>query len=211
MTRLPALTSTFARSPRRPRLAVAVTALVALSLTGCGTEKTSAAGPQGKPAEAVGAQRTEASDSSDQQAAFAAMLNQVARSCPSDALPAKALPTDDPATEALEAPRAPTGPEAELDARDWCASTLHEERIAQALWYLEDPTPATVRKVLNGLGYIDERIHDLKQSGVTTRFFLDLRIKGGQLCLEGSAAGAETIVEACVAPETGPFTPNKRK
>nr|WP_229841704.1 hypothetical protein [Streptomyces brasiliensis] len=210
MTRIPAPTSTVAHSPRRPRPALAVTALVILSLTACGTGKTSAAGSHSKPAEAVGAQYAEPSAGSDQQMAFTAMLNKVAQSCPSGAPSAKTLPTDDPATEALEAPRAPTGPEAELDARDWCASTLHEERIAQALWYLEDPTPAKVRKILNSLGYIDERIHDLKQSGAATRFFLDLRVKGGRLCVEGSAAGEETIVDACVAPENGPFRPGKR-
>jgi hypothetical protein len=64
---------------------------------------------------------------------------------------------------------------------------------------------------LNGLGCNDERIHDLKQSGATTHFFADLRVKGGRLCVEGSAAGEETPVKACVATETGPFTPSKRK
>ncbi|MGW2938236.1 hypothetical protein ACWDA7_42110 [Streptomyces sp. NPDC001156] len=211
MTRTAALTSTVARSPRRSRRVLALTAFAALSLAACGIEKTSAAGSQGKAAEAVGAPHPEVPASSDQQAAFTAMLNKVAQSCPSGPSSAKTLPTDDPATEALEAPRAPTGPEAELDARDWCASTLHEERIAQALWDLTDPTPAKVRKILNGLGYTDERIHDLKQSGATTRFFLDLRVKGGRLCLEGSAASEETTVDACVAPETGPFTPSKWK
>ncbi|MGY4920789.1 hypothetical protein ACWD9K_37635 [Streptomyces sp. 900116325] len=99
----------------------------------------------------------------------------------------------------------------ELNARDWCASNLHEERIAQALWYLVDPTPTKVRTIPNELGYADERIHDLKQSGATTRFFLDLREKGGRLCLEGSAAGEKTIVDKCVAPANGPFMPGDRK
>ncbi|WP_246203540.1 hypothetical protein [Streptomyces tailanensis] len=109
-------------------------------------------------------------------------------------------------------PIAPTtGPEVELNARDWCASALHEERIAQALWDLVDPTPTKVRTILNDLGYIDEHIHDLKQSGATTRFFLDLRDKGGRLCLEGSAAGENTVIDKCVAPATGPFTPGERK
>ncbi|MFD9032737.1 hypothetical protein ACFVZW_16545 [Streptomyces sp. NPDC059567] len=98
-----------------------------------------------------------------------------------------------------------------MNARDWCASHRHEERIAQGLWELKDPTPAKVRKILNGLGYLDERIHDLKQSGASTRFFIDLRSKGGRLCVEGSAAGEGTVVEKCVAPETGPFTPPTRK
>ncbi|MEU2158895.1 hypothetical protein ABZ532_28455 [Streptomyces sp. NPDC019396] len=160
--------------------------------------------------------------------AFLEMLDEVARPCPSGAAgtvhsgppqgpqsnaPADELPTSPPQTPPGDAtePIAPTaGPEVELNARDWCAKSLHEERIIQALLDLADPTPAKVRKILNDLGYIDERIHDLKQSGATTRFYLDLRDKGGQLCMDGSAAGAETIVDGCVAPETGPFRPNKR-
>ncbi|MEU3957738.1 hypothetical protein AB0F45_36580, partial [Streptomyces achromogenes] len=67
-------------------------------------------------------------------------------------------------------PIAPTaGPEAELDARDWCAGVQHEQRVAEALLRLERPDPAQVRKVLNGLGYIDERIHGLRRSGAVTR------------------------------------------
>lgn len=99
----------------------------------------------------------------------------------------------------------------ELNARDWCASALHEERIAQALWNVTDPTPAKVRTILNDLGYTDDRIHDLKQSGPTTRFFLDLRENGGRLCLEGSAAGEETVVDKCVAPVSGPFRAGDQK
>ncbi|MGW0336314.1 hypothetical protein ACWD0J_31455, partial [Streptomyces sp. NPDC003011] len=125
--------------------------------------------------------------------------------------PALPLPPGAVETPPDVEPIAPTaGPEVELNARDWCASNLHEERIAQALWDLADPTPAKVRTILNDLGYVDERIHDLKQSGATTRFFLDLRDKGGRLCLEGSAAGAETVVDKCVAPVSGPFTAGKR-
>ncbi|MBD0838719.1 hypothetical protein ICC28_08410 [Streptomyces sp. TRM68416] len=97
-----------------------------------------------------------------------------------------------------------------MNARDWCASALHEERIAQALWDLVDPTPTKVRTILNDLGYVDERIHDLKQSGAATRFVLDLRDQGGRLCLEGTAAGENTVVDTCVAPTTGPFTTEER-
>ncbi|MFE1287353.1 hypothetical protein [Streptomyces sp. NPDC058751] len=66
-----------------------------------------------------------------------------------------------------------------MNARDWCASALHEERIAQALWNLEDPAPAEVRTTLNGLGHADERIHGLKRSGASTRFFLEDRFPRG--------------------------------
>ncbi|MBJ6636920.1 hypothetical protein H4K36_01205 [Streptomyces sp. DHE7-1] len=97
----------------------------------------------------------------------------------------------------------------ELNARDWCAGARHEERVARALWALAEPTPAKVRTSLHDLGYVDECIHDLKQSGATTQFFLDLRDQGGRLCLRGSAAGEETVVDECVAPATGPFTPDE--
>ncbi|MEU6654273.1 hypothetical protein ABZ904_33795 [Streptomyces sp. NPDC046900] len=60
MTRIATLTSTVARSPRRSRRVLALTAFAALSLAACGIEKTSAAGSQGKATEAVDAQHTEA-------------------------------------------------------------------------------------------------------------------------------------------------------
>ncbi|MEU9861060.1 hypothetical protein AB0D99_09295 [Streptomyces sp. NPDC047971] len=216
------LASTVVRPSRRPGITLAVTALAALALASCGTRQSGAAAAPGKPADAVGARHTEAPAASPRQAAFAALLDEMARGCPTGPLsgppgPAEApggetLPSDDPATDALEGPVTPTaGPEVELDSRDWCASNHHEERIAQGLWELRNPTPAEVRKVLNDLGYIDESIHDLKRSGATTRFFVDLRSRGGRLCVEGSAAGEETVVEKCVAPETGPFVPPARK
>ncbi|MEU6986729.1 hypothetical protein ABZ946_25385 [Streptomyces sp. NPDC046324] len=101
--------------------------------------------------------------------------------------------------------------ERELDARDWCAGVRHEQRITVALSDLADPTPATVRKILNDLGYIDERIHGLEQSDATTRFLLDLRMNGGRLCVDGSAGGEEPAIEKCVAPATGPFVPPRRE
>ncbi|MEU5274928.1 hypothetical protein AB0G87_00765 [Streptomyces asoensis] len=204
MTSTPALTSTDTRSPRRPRPVLALTVLAALALAACGTEKTSADGPQGSPADVAGVQS---------DAAFTEMLGDIAQQCPASAAPegppsgpAQPLPPGATApTDAME-PVAPTaGPEVELNARDWCASNLHEERITQALTDLADPTPAEVRTVLNDLGYIDERIHGLERSGTTTRFFLDLRDQGGRLCLDGSAAGEDTVVDKCVAPATGPF------
>lgn len=210
MRRTSARTSTVAGSPRRPRLTLAIAAIAALALAACGTEKTNADGPQSKPAD-TGEVRP--------SAAFTAMLDKVAQSCPPSAPPeapptgpAQTLPPGSVEIPSDVEPIAPTtGPEVELNARDWCASALHEERVAQALWDLVDPTPTKVRTILNDLGYIDEHIHDLKQSGATTRFFLDLRDKGGRLCLEGSAAGENTVIDKCVAPATGPFTPGERK
>ncbi|MER7719750.1 hypothetical protein ABTX99_22895 [Streptomyces flaveolus] len=185
-------------------------ALAALALTACGTEKTGVGGPQSDPADTAGVRPN---------AAFAGMLSKVAQQCPPSAPPeapptgpAETLPSGvTPPTDAIE-PIAPTaGPEVELNARDWCAGNLHEERIAQALWDLANPTPAKVRTILNDLGYIDERIHGLEQSGTSTRFLLDLRDQGGRLCLDGSAAGEQTVVDKCVAPATGPFNAGERE
>ncbi|MER6134044.1 hypothetical protein [Streptomyces sp. NPDC001815] len=210
MRRTTALTSKVVSSPRRSQLTLATAALAALALTGCGTEKTSASGPQGRPAHTAEVRPG---------AAFTAMLDKVAQSCPPSAPPeapptgpAQTLPPGSAEIPPDVEPITPTaGPEVELNARDWCASALHEERIAHALWDLVEPTPAKVRTILNDLGYVDERVHDLEQSGETTRFLLDLRDKGGRLCLEGSAAGDHTVIDKCVAPATGPFTPPERE
>ncbi|MFF1398551.1 hypothetical protein ACFVZD_32645 [Streptomyces sp. NPDC058287] len=69
--------------------------------------------------------------------------------------------------------------------------------------------PAKVRKTLNGLGYVDEHIHGLKQDGKATRFYLDLREKGGRLCEAGLAAGERTAITVCAVPATGPFAVRK--
>jgi hypothetical protein len=228
MTGISALNRTFARSSRRPGLVLVITALAALALGACGTEKTDSGGQQAAPADAAGSRSA---------AAFTAMLDKIAQSCPPSAPPeapptgpaeasptgpaqtlpsgpAETMPTgpvETPPDDAIE-PVVPTaGPEVELNARDWCAGVLHEQRIAQALWDLVDPTPSEVKAILNDLGYVDERIHDLEQSGATTRFFLDLRDKGGRLCLEGTAAGEQTVVDKCVAPATGPFAAGERE
>ncbi|MET8978058.1 hypothetical protein ABZX85_20835 [Streptomyces sp. NPDC004539] len=210
MKQLSASADTTTRSPRHPHLMLAMAALAALALTACGTEQAKADRSQSRPAGIAEAQPA---------TAFTEMLKKVAQQCPASA-PPEAPPSgpaemsstaETPPSDAIE-PIAPTaGPEVELNARDWCAGNLHEERIAQALWNLAEPTPTKVRAILNDLGYIDERIHDLKQSGKITRFFLDLRDQGGRLCLDGSAAGEETVVDKCVAPVTGPFTPGERK
>jgi hypothetical protein len=210
MRRTPVPTSAAIRSSRRLRPVLATAALAALALTACGTEKTAVGGPQSNPAGAAGVRPG---------AAFTEMLSRVAQQCPPSVPPeapptgpAQALPSGQtPPSDATE-PIAPTaGPEVELNARDWCAGNLHEERITRALWDLASPTPAKVRTILNDLGYIDERIHGLKQSGTTTRFLLDLRDQGGRLCLDGSAAGEKTVVDKCATPATGPFKAGERK
>ncbi|MGW6275103.1 hypothetical protein [Streptomyces sp. NPDC055060] len=210
MRRTPDSTGPFTRFARGPRLTLVTTAAAVLALGACGAEKADADKEHHKSAVTVG----DKSDAAD--AAFTKMLARVAQSCPPSA-PPKAPPSEPAKTPpgAVEAdvePVTPTsGPEVELNARDWCASARHEERIAQALWNLKDPTPAKVRTILNDLGYIDDRIHDLKRTGATVRFFLDLRDKGGRLCEQGSAAGERTVVDACVAPVNGPFRPAESK
>ncbi|MFD3534143.1 hypothetical protein [Streptomyces sp. NPDC058664] len=199
---------------RRCRRTLAVTALTALTLAACGSEQPGPQGERGKSADAVSARN---------DAAFIKTLDEVARECPppgtkreSPASPEGEAPTapveappgttvEPPPGGAIE-PVAPTaGPEVELDARDWCAGVQHEQRVAEALLQLKRPDPAQVRKALNDLGYIDERIHGLKQSAAVTKFAIDLRDKGGRLCLDGTANGELTEVEACVAPEDGAF------
>ncbi|MFE2559985.1 hypothetical protein ACFXGT_28965 [Streptomyces sp. NPDC059352] len=214
MRRIPASTSVFARSSRLPRLTLAMTASAVLALGACGTVKTTTGGEQAVRAEVVGSRQLDPT--------LAEIQEYIEQSCPPPGAPPVGPPSHPPTAPAPAPPGmeppvdtvmpiAPTaGPEVELNARDWCASNHHEQRIAEALWDLVDPTPTKVRMILNDLGYVDERIHHLKQSGATTRFFLDLREKGGKLCLEGSAAGEETIVDKCVAPATGPFTPGDR-
>ncbi|GGJ67080.1 hypothetical protein GCM10012282_75100 [Streptomyces lacrimifluminis] len=187
-------------------------ALAALALTGCGNDELSGSGPQDE--RGMGADSTvSATPSAAEKTAFAAMLDEVAQPCSSPDAPVSAPgPTDKKPTgsagkqslasgeplpsEPIE-PGAPTEPEAELNDRDGCASVQHEQRILQALQSVSEPTPAKVRKALNGLGYIDERIHGLQQDGKATRFHLDLREKGGRLCEAGLAAGVESDVTVC--------------
>ncbi|MEU1039679.1 hypothetical protein ACFYP4_08750 [Streptomyces sp. NPDC005551] len=166
---------------------------------------------------------------SAEQAAFAHMLDKVAQSCPATdnklssqpsgqdtSGPAFKRPTgatgdqsapsgQTPPPDPIE-PGAPTGPEAELSDRDRCASVQHEQRIIEALQAVSKPNPDKVREALNRLGYIDERIHGLKQAGRATHFLLDLRENGGRLCETGRAADDQTEVTACTAPATGAFT-----
>lgn len=207
-----------------------------LALAACGTEKAGVDGPDSGSARSAGTAPdvafTEMLDQVAQQCPASASPEappsgpaeapptgpaQTLPTGPAQTLPtgpAQTLPTgpvNTPPSGAVE-PIAPTaGPEVELNARDWCAGILHEQRIAQVLWDLTEPTPAKVRRVLNDLGYIDGRIHDLKQSGTTTRFLVDLRDRGGRLCLDGSAAAKRTVVDMCVARATGPFTPAERE
>ncbi|MFG2806602.1 hypothetical protein [Streptomyces massasporeus] len=212
MRRSSELVSTAAHTLRRTSMTLVTAVVATVGLAACGTE--SAGTDAGVTSPAGGVKDRPGT-------AFSKMLDEVAETCPADG-PPQAPPTgpansvppgaqETPPNDAVE-PIAPTaGPEVELNARDWCAGHLHEERVTQALWDLKNPSPADVRSILNDLGYIDERIHGLRKSGTATRFSLDLRDRGGRLCMAGSAAGARTVVDMCVAPATGPFKPGRRK
>ncbi|GGT20741.1 hypothetical protein GCM10010271_24900 [Streptomyces kurssanovii] len=227
----PAPTGSTVRSPRRLRLSIVVTVVAAtLALTACGSERPGADGSRSNPAVAVGARATESPAAPQPQVAFAEMLETVAQPCSAETPSSgeeSVAPAETPTTGPAKTPRtgpaktpwqdgddpaAPTtGPGVDMSAAEWCAGHLHVERVTHALMGLADPTPAKVRKVLNGLGYIDERIHGLEQAGPATRFFVDLRVTGGSLCLKGSAAGESTDIEFFGASGTGPFTSVKRK
>ncbi|MFF4874004.1 hypothetical protein [Streptomyces sp. NPDC000961] len=212
MTRIHGSTSTFARSSRRPRLTLALTVLAVLALGACGTAKATGVDESASTVVATAAAPAKPMESLSSPA-LAEIQEYIAQTCPAPGTPREGPPNPQPAPPGEEAPAGtvepvmPTaGPEVELDARDWCASNHHEQHIYVAVQELTDPTPAKVRAALNSLGYPDERIHDLKQSGATTQFFLDLRENGGRLCLEGSVGAEEPVVDKCVAPATGPFT-----
>ncbi|MFF4249364.1 hypothetical protein ACFYY2_33555 [Streptomyces sp. NPDC001822] len=212
MTRTHCSIDTFVRSSRQPRLTLALTVLAVLALGACGTAKATGGGESALTAVATAAAPAKPMGSLSSPA-LAEIQEYIAQTCPAPGTPQERPPNPQPAPTDEEAPAGmvepvmPTaGPEVELNARDWCASNLHEERIYVALQELTDPTPAKVRAALKGLGYPDERVHDLKQSGATTQFFLDLRENGGRLCLEGSVGGEEPVLDKCVAPATGPFT-----
>ncbi|WP_395571901.1 hypothetical protein [Streptomyces sp. BK79] len=214
-------TQVFARH-RHGLATVSLAALTSLALTGCGSELNDGT-PQRESAKNLTPQERPSHPSPEQEA-FAAMLATYAQTCPApggkpsvppaepaDLEPTQSLaPGERPPAEPIE-PAPPTGPEAELNDRDWCASVHHEQRIVEALQKVAQPTPATVRKTLNDLGYIDEHIHGLKQDGRTTRFYLDLRESGGRLCETGLAAGETSDVTPCVALASGPFTVTTEK
>ncbi|MGW9248658.1 hypothetical protein [Streptomyces badius] len=201
-------------SGRRVLAAAALTAVAALALTACGTEQNDGGGKAGSAGSSTVSQQP-----STERTAAQALFDRFAKACPERGVnsrrptgaskpdpeePESIAPGETPPAEPIE-PAPPTGPEAELDDRDWCVSAHHEQRVIAALQMLEDPTPTTVRKTLNGLGYTDERIHHLEQGGKGTRFYLDLREDGGRLCQSGVAAGASSDALPCVADAEGPF------
>ncbi|MFJ6512111.1 hypothetical protein ACIQMO_05370 [Streptomyces sp. NPDC091406] len=216
MTQLTRSITVFTPS-RRGLAAAAVAAIAALALTGCGSEQ-SGGGAQGEQTGSAVSTRS-SPQPSPEQAAFTALFDKFEKACPAPGTPAQRppgggnadtkgpetiAPGETPPTDPIE-PAPPTGPEAELNARDRCVSGHHEQRVIEALQKLANPTPAKVRTTLNGLGYTDDLIHALKQDDETTRFYLDLRENGGRLCESGLAAGKASDITPCVAAATGPF------
>ncbi|MFE3720812.1 hypothetical protein [Streptomyces cyaneofuscatus] len=199
---------------RRALAAAALTVLTALALTGCGSEQSGGGGKAGSVGSSTASQQP-----SPEQVAAQVLFDRFEKACPEPGVksrrpagaskpdtaePQSIAPGETPPADPIE-PAPPTGPEAELDDRDRCVSGHHEQRVIEALQVLADPTPAKVRKTLNGLGYTDERIHHLQQDGEKTRFYLDLREDGGRLCVSGVAAGASSDAVPCVADADGPF------
>ncbi|UCA48953.1 hypothetical protein LEL86_06530 [Streptomyces sp. WA6-1-16] len=199
---------------RRLLAAAAITVATALALTACGTEEKDGGRQTGSAGSSAASQQP-----SPEQGATQALFDRLEKACPEAGVnsrrptgagkpdtadPETIAPGETPPADPIE-PAFPTGPEAELDDRDRCVSAHHEQRVIAALQKVADPTPAKVRKTLNGLGYTDERIHHLKQDGKKTRFHLDLREGGGRLCESGLAAGAVSDVVPCVAVAEGPF------
>ncbi|MET7415584.1 hypothetical protein [Streptomyces rubiginosohelvolus] len=196
------------------RRVLAAAALTALALTGCGTEQSGGGRQSGTAGSSTVSQQP-----SPERAAAQALFDRFEKACPDPGVnsrrptgaskpdteePETVAPGETPPADPIE-PAYPTGPEAELDDRDWCVSAHHEQRIIAELQMLADPTPTKVRATLNGLGYTDERIHHIEQDGKKTRFHLDLREDGGRLCASGLAAGAVSDVVPCVAAAEGPF------
>jgi len=228
MPRNPARSSGLAHSPCGPRLTLATIALAALTLTACGTDGASADDARKTSADTVDAGSKGGPPTPDQRVSFMDMLNTVGQPCAPDApseeeptpagekpptAPVEPLPVDGSAPGSTEpAPHTSGTPqEVTLSVVEKCEGRLHSKRITKALSRATAPTPGEIRTTLNDLGYINERIHNLRKSGATTRFYVDLRVLGGSLCLDGSVTGTTTVVTAFAAPPTGPFIPAKRR
>ena len=170
-------------------------------------------------------------DSSDPESsepgflAFTELLLSITEPClkyepteePSTEPPEEPDPTEPPLTplpeplplDATPPPAEPIDPddarkEVELSPVEKCDARIHSRRIAKALQGTPDPTPAQVKDVLRGLGYVDLRIHGPQRSGKSVEFTLDLRLLGGLLCLSGSVTGTRTVTDPYGgSPEVG--------
>ncbi|MGW1105938.1 hypothetical protein [Streptomyces sp. NPDC002540] len=198
-------------------------ALAMVALAACGNEQ--AGGWQRNTANSVGAQAPAAGPSPDAQVAFMEMLERMGAPCVPDT-PA-AAESDDPGpgehpparpSELLLVDKKPptdapspttTYEQPKLNGVEVCEGREHGKRITEALAGLNKPTTIQVRQELNNLGYIDSRIHVLTTERGVVRFYLDLRVMGGQLALKGAAAGKKTAVGAFAHRAEGTFKPGR--
>ncbi|MFB6717943.1 hypothetical protein ACFCZY_39895 [Streptomyces sp. NPDC056237] len=198
-------------------------ALAVVALAACGSEQ--AGGRQQNTANSVGAQAPATSSSPDAQVAFMEMLERVGAPCVPDApaatesddpgpgehpptRPSELLPVDERPPTNVPSPTA-TPEQPKLNGVEVCEGREHGKRITKVLTGLNKPTTIQVRQKLNRLGYIDSRIHGLKTERGVVRFYLDLRVMGGQLALKGTAAGKKTTIETFAHPAEGAFKPGK--
>lgn len=118
---------------------------------------------------------------------------------------ARAGTTEDRAHVPAPTPRRAAGPDATgtpvdpcaevaLSGVEKCAARAHAHRITDALKTTPDPNPQQVEDALRGLGYLDERVDGPRRSAGGVGFPLDLRIMGGQLCLDGTVTGTKTAM-----------------
>ncbi|MEU2061221.1 hypothetical protein [Streptomyces sp. NPDC013455] len=186
-------------------------ALCALVLAACGTDRAEG-DPQG--ADAAGSRPVAARTQSEGPdfVAFMELLDSLAEPCVPQP-PATASPepseTGAPRTAPTPLPSLPGGPppdtgatpanpreEVPLSAVEKCEGRVHARRITDALEKTPDPTPDQVRDALRRLGYVDERVEGPRMAGASVTFTLDLRVMGGQLCLDGTVTGDRTTVAA---------------
>ncbi|MEW2491762.1 hypothetical protein [Streptomyces sp. NPDC048411] len=201
---------------------VGAAVLAVVALAACGSEQ--AGKRKQDTAGSVGAQAVATSPSPDAQVASMKMLERVGAPCVPDAPaaesddpgpgehpptgPSEMLPVDEKPPTDVPSPTA-TPEQPELSGVEACEGREHGKRITQALIGLNKPTTIQVRQKLNQLGYIDARIHGLKAERGVVRFYLDLRVMGGQLALKGTSAGKKTTVGAFAHPAEGAFKPGK--
>jgi hypothetical protein len=210
-----------ARAFRHTGRLLAVTALASLVLSACGTQETGGSAGE-RPKSAAGAAAAVTGHSASAPlAAFTRMLDEVARGCPSDPASRRGSVMDNapeptetvtPLPEGFVEPREDSGqPGIELSPYEWCAGHRHVERVTQAVAALEKPTPELVRATLNDFGYIDERILGPERSDGKTRFVLDLRVDGGELCVWGEVGRGVPYVELFADTDAEPsFSPDPR-
>ncbi|WP_249125850.1 hypothetical protein [Streptomyces sp. A2-16] len=115
---------------------------------------------------------------------------------PPTLLPEPPLPEDEPPPSAESRDHSAAARETELGSVEKCTARIHGRRITEALADTPAPTPRQVRRTLHDLGYIDERIHGPRRSGEQVKFTLDLRLLGGELCLDGTTGPGGTVVES---------------